>query len=109
VVPYIETETHIFVHASLYPDMPMPEQPDYMLRWEHCDELAPHESGKVIICGHTPQRSGHPMNRGHVICLDTNACRGGPLTAMDVLTGRIWQAQESGTVETALISDFAED
>ena len=30
---HLETETHIFVHANAYPDQPMSEQPDYMLRW----------------------------------------------------------------------------
>jgi serine/threonine protein phosphatase 1 len=73
-VSYFETDTHLFVHANAYPDLPMEEQPDYMLRWERCDKIAPHESGKIIVCGHTPQKTGRPMNRVYAICLDTNAC-----------------------------------
>lgn len=106
LVDYVETNTHIFVHANAYPDQPMSEQPDYMLRWERFDDIAEHESGKVIVCGHTPQKSGRPQNRGYAICLDTNACRGGPLTCLDTASGRIWQADSSNRVTRAHISDF---
>jgi serine/threonine protein phosphatase 1 len=106
LVDFLETDTHIFVHANAYPDMPMSEQPSYMLRWERCDRITAHESGKTIICGHTPQKSGEPMNRGYAICLDTNACGGGPLTCMDADSGRIWQATSGGSVRRAHISDF---
>lgn len=106
---YLETDTHIFVHANAYPDLAMAEQPDYMLRWERCDNISPHESGKVIVCGHTPQKSGKPLNRGYAICIDTNACSGGTLTCLDATSGRIWQADASGRVQRAHISDFYDD
>jgi serine/threonine protein phosphatase 1 len=109
LVDYMENDTHIFVHANVCPDLPMSEQPDYMLRWERCDNIVPHESGKVIVCGHTPQLSGRPLNRGYAICIDTNACRGGPLTCLDVGSGRLWQAEANGHVVPAHISDFSED
>ncbi len=105
-VGFWESDTHIFVHASAYPDFPMVEQPDYMLRWERCDKILPHQSGKVIVCGHTPQTSGRPLNLGHAICLDTHACGGGPLTCMETTSGRIWQAAIDGRVTRAHISDF---
>jgi serine/threonine protein phosphatase 1 len=107
LVDFVEDDTHIFVHANAYPDVAMPKQPDYMLRWERCDKLAAHKSGKTIICGHTPQKSGKPMNLGYGICLDTNACRGGLLTCMEVKSGKIWQAKEDGKVERSHISDDA--
>jgi serine/threonine protein phosphatase 1 len=109
LVDYVETSTHIFVHANAYPDMAMSEQPDYMLRWERCDDIAPHESGKIIVCGHTPQKLGRPMNRGFAICLDTNACRGGPLTCLEAESERIWQAEISRRVTRAHISDFSDE
>jgi serine/threonine protein phosphatase 1 len=84
----------------------MSEQPDYMLRWERCDEIAAHESGKVLICGHTPQKSGRPMNRGYAICIDTYACGGGLLTCLNAGDGRIWQANAGGNVTSAHLSDF---
>lgn len=106
LVNYLETDTHIFVHANAYPDLPMAEQPDYMLRWERCDKISPHESGKIVVCGHTPQKSGQPLNRGYAICLDTNTCGGGPLTCMESACGRVWQAHANGRVIRSHISDF---
>ena len=106
LAPYFENETHIFVHANVYPDMPLADQPDYMLRWERCDGIVPHGSGKVIVCGHTPQQLGRVMNRGFAICLDTDACRGGPLSCLDANSGRVWQAMANGRVERSHISDF---
>ncbi|HUO10484.1 MAG TPA: metallophosphoesterase family protein [Phycisphaerae bacterium] len=108
LVPYLETKTHIFVHANVYPDLPMSEQPDYMLLWERCDQSAPHHSGKHIICGHTPQKSHRPLVRDHLICIDTLAFRNGLLTAFDVTTGTFWQAPAEGPVTTAHLSDFEE-
>jgi len=105
LVNYIETDTHIFVHANAVPNMKMSEQPDYMLRWERCDNIVAHESGKVIVCGHTPQISGRPLNRGFAICIDTNACGGGPLTCLDAVSGRLWQAEATGRVSRFHISD----
>ena len=109
LVGYVETDTHIFVHANAYPDLDMPEQPDYMLRWERCDKIAAHKSGKIIVCGHTPQKSGRPLNKGYAICIDTHACGGGPLTCMDAGSGRIWQADARGHMQRAHISDFSDD
>jgi serine/threonine protein phosphatase 1 len=108
-VDYLETDTHLFVHANVDPNLELADQPDYMLRWERCDRIAPHESGKTIVCGHTPQRSGRVMNKGFAICIDTDACRGGPLTCLDAGSGRVWQATPDGRVHRAHIGDFGED
>jgi serine/threonine protein phosphatase 1 len=109
LVDYLETDTHIFVHANAYPDQPMDQQPDYMLRWERCDRIAAHESGKTIVCGHTPQTSGRPMNRGYAVCIDTNACGGGPLTCLDAASGRLWRAFADENVQRGHVSDFADE
>jgi serine/threonine protein phosphatase 1 len=109
LVNYVETPSHIFVHASAYPDFPMPDQPEYMLRWERFDNITPHESGKPIIAGHTPQKSGRPLNKGFAICIDTNACRGGLLTCLDVNSGRLWQSNAQGQITKAHISDFSDE
>jgi len=108
LVNYFETDTHIFVHANCNPDHPLSEQPDYMLRWERCDDIRPHQSGKTIICGHTPQKDGRPMNRGYAICLDTGAGFGRQLTCLDTTSGKVWQAEHSGKITRAHISDFEE-
>ncbi len=106
LVHFLEDDTHIFVHANAYPDVPMSEQPDYMLRWERCDAMSAHESGKTIVCGHTPQKSGRLLNLGYGICLDTNACRAGPLTCLETRSGRVWQAMANGRVERSHLTDF---
>ena len=95
---YYETQTHFFVHANAYADIPLEEQPDFMLFWEHLHSMppSPHESGKVMICGHSSQKSGLPLYLGHAICIDTWACGQGWLTCLDVATGQYWQANEQG-------------
>lgn len=109
LVDYLEMDSHIFVHANAYPDVAMLDQPDYMLRWERCDNIVAHESGKVIVCGHTPQKNGRPLNKGFAICLDTNTCGGGPLTCLDAASGRVWQAEANGRVQKSHISDYSDD
>jgi serine/threonine protein phosphatase 1 len=96
--PFHEIETHIFVHATIYPDLPLAEQPDYMLYWEKLElgSWHPHESGKIMICGHTAQRSGRPLVLDHAICIDTWVYGDGWLTCLDVDSEVYWQANERG-------------
>ena len=107
-VEWHETETHLFVHANAHPGLPMEEQPGYMLRWESIDEhnSAPHCSGKVLVCGHTQQRSGLPLDLGHAVCIDTCAYGNGWLTCLDVSTGRLWQANQSGRVRALWLDEL---
>lgn len=95
-LPYHETPTHFFVHANAYPDCPLADQPDFMLYWESFDRPPPHESGMVMVCGHTVQKSGRPKSVGHAVCIDTWVYGKGWLTALDVATGRYWQANQKG-------------
>lgn len=102
---YFDTETHFFVHANVYPDYPLEEQPDFMLYWEGFDDPPPHESGKVMVCGHTSQKSGLPRNLGHAVCIDTWACGEGWLTCLDVGSGRYWQANQRGETRSNRLDD----
>ncbi len=97
-VPYYATGTHFFVHANVYPDLPLAEQPDYMLYWETLEaaKWRPHESGKTMICGHSVQRSGRPLVLDHAICIDTWVYGEGWLTCLDVALEGYWQANERG-------------
>jgi serine/threonine protein phosphatase 1 len=108
-LPYYETDEHIFVHANLYPDMPLEEQPDYMLYWERLDEPVAHISGKTMICGHTRQKSGVPLDLGTSICIDTSVYHSGWLTCLDVLSGRVWQANERGETRTGWLDSFSRE
>ncbi len=95
---YYETATHFFVHANYEADMPLDEQPDYLLFWEHLMFRIPreHENGKIAIVGHTSQKTGEIFDAGHVLCIDTFCHGGGWLTALDVARGTIWQADIKG-------------
>jgi serine/threonine protein phosphatase 1 len=97
-----ETDTHIFVHANYFPDIPMAEQPVSMLRWESLRDVTPgpHESGKTVIVGHTSQKGGEILDLGHLICIDTFCHGGGWLTALDVNTGEVWQANREGKLRS---------
>jgi serine/threonine protein phosphatase 1 len=101
-----ETKTHFFVHANVYPDLPLAEQPEYMLLWEKFDDPAPHESGKTMICGHTPQKLGRPRSVGHAVCIDTWVYRGGWLTCLDVDSGRYWQANQRGEIREGMLDEI---
>jgi serine/threonine protein phosphatase 1 len=97
---YHETDTHVFVHANYFPDIPMAEQPVDMLRWESLRDMkpGPHVSGKTVIVGHTPQKGGEILDLGHLKCIDTYCYGGGWLTALDVNTGEVWQTNQRGEV-----------
>ena len=98
--PYYETATHLFVHAGLEPELPMEKQPGLALRWRVTDARTAtgHASGKVVVVGHTPQKSGEVLDLGHLVCIDTYCHGGGWLTALDVDSGCYWQANEKGEV-----------
>jgi serine/threonine protein phosphatase 1 len=102
------TPTHIFVHANIYPHVEMEDQPVHMLRWEAIDasNSGPHCSGKVLICGHTQQRSGLPLNLGYAVCIDTWVYGEGWLTCLDVTTGRVWQANRAGRVRMLWLDEL---
>lgn len=102
-----ENDTHIFVHANLDPRLPVDQQPKHQLFWKKLVNPLPHCSGKTMICGHTSQKSGKPINLGHTICIDTWACGDGWLTCLDVYGGQIWQANQKGQIQTANIEDFS--
>ena len=104
-LPYYETASHVFVHASMYGDIPLSEQPDYMLYWETYHSTTPQVDGKIVICGHTSQKDGLPKNAGHVVCIDTWACGEGWLTCLDVASGRYYQANQSGDTRAAWLPD----
>jgi serine/threonine protein phosphatase 1 len=95
-VNWYETDTHFFVHANALPNLPLAEQPDHILFWEPFDYQSQHFSGKVMVCGHTTQKSGVPLNIGHAICIDTWVYGKGWLTCLDVTSGTVWQANQAG-------------
>lgn len=104
---YDRAPRHFFVHANCEADTPLDETPAYLLRWEKLDPARsrPHQSGKIMICGHTSQKSGQPLNLGHALCIDTWVYGAGWLTALDVGSGQIWMARQSGELKMGFIDD----
>ena len=103
-VDWYETETHFFVHANAYPDLPLAEQPRGMLLWEKLYQACDHISGKVMICGHTRQIDGLPLNLGSTVCIDTVVYeRQGWLTCLDVDSGLFWQANQQGERRSGIL------
>jgi serine/threonine protein phosphatase 1 len=99
---YYETSRHFFVHASYLPDLPLDWQPPEVLRWESLKQRqpGPHYSGKTALCGHTAQDNFEILDLGHLKCIDTCCYGGGWLTALEVQTGQVWQADQAGKLRT---------
>jgi serine/threonine protein phosphatase 1 len=98
---WYETDTHIFVHASVYPDVPLAQQDGFALRWQKLRGPIAHCSGKVLVCGHTRQRSGVPLDLGTTICIDTSVYDSdGWLTCLHIESGAYWQANQRGETRT---------
>jgi serine/threonine protein phosphatase 1 len=93
--PYFETSTHIFLHANYRPETPLDELDPETLRRTSLRHYLPagrHCSGKTAVLGHTPQ--SRVLDLGYLMCLDTGCSDGGWLTACNVETRQIWQANE---------------
>ncbi len=97
-VPHYETERHLFVHANYLADLPLNEQPEQTLFWEHLTDRVPqpHYSGKHVYLGHTPQPGGNVGYYQYFTCLDTCCFGGYWLTAMDLESGEVWQFSREG-------------
>ena len=96
LVAYYECDTHFFVHANAETHLALEDQSDAALYWRKFGNPDRHCSGKIMVCGHTPQQSGVPLDNGNAVCIDTLAHGGGWLTCLDVSSGTYWQANETG-------------
>ncbi|MEL6107512.1 MAG: metallophosphoesterase family protein [Planctomycetota bacterium] len=95
---YYVSGDYFFTHAAYDPDQPLDQQEVEMLRWYSLTQgiPAPHGSGKTAVVGHTANRDGEVMVTDHLICLDTYCYGGGWLTAMEMNTREVWQANKKG-------------
>ncbi|MCA9265108.1 MAG: serine/threonine protein phosphatase [Planctomycetales bacterium] len=100
--PHAETPNHFFIHANYDDRLSLAEQPDYLRYWEHLSYHIParHVSGKTAVVGHTPQPDGEVLDLDHLICIDTFCVGGRWLTALDVNSGDIWQADKVGNLRS---------
>jgi len=96
---FFETDSHLFVHASFKPEQPAEQFDERTLRWRSLRDYVPpqrHISGKTVVVGHTPQEE--VLDLGYLIGIDTGCCYGGWLTAFDVDTKQVWQADAGGAL-----------
>jgi serine/threonine protein phosphatase 1 len=77
-----EEEKYIFVHGYLAHLLDVEEQHKDSCIWGRFDEIKPHKSGKIVVCGHTIQHGG-PTDLGYKVCIDTGSFKpDGYITAM---------------------------
>lgn len=97
-VDFLETDAHFFVHGGYHPEQPLGGQRWQMWRWHSLRDMlpGPHVSGKIAVVGHTSQKSGEPLDVGHLNCIDTYCYGGGWLSALEPATGLIWQVDRQG-------------
>jgi serine/threonine protein phosphatase 1 len=95
---YYELPRHFFVHAGYLAHLPLDQQPVRVLHWESLKfrRPGPHCSGKQAVVGHTSQKNGEILDLGYLICIDTCCYGEGWLTALDIESGEIWQADKAG-------------
>lgn len=100
---YFSMDDYFFTHAAYDPEVPLEKQEIEMLRWYSLTNGIPprHQSGLTAVVGHTANREGEILNSGHLICLDTYCYGGGWLTAMDMNSREVWQANRRGELRGA--------
>lgn len=82
------SERHHFVHAGLLPPWETWEgtgttyDPRLWIREPFLSSV--HDFGRLIVFGHTPQKTGRPLFQPNKIGIDTGAAYGGPLTAVQL-------------------------
>lgn len=102
-----ESEGHIFVHGASG-DGPLEDTPEYWLLWRRIFDIVPHPSGKRVICGHTSQKNGRPLDRDFAVCIDTFAHGDGWLTALEVGSDQVFQANEAGQTRSGTLDEMAQ-
>ncbi len=84
-----EEEKYIFVHGFLSHSLDIEEQNKDSCLWARFNEIKPHKSGKIVVCGHTPQYGGH-VDSGYKVCIDTASYKvNGFITAMVIDGGKV--------------------
>jgi serine/threonine protein phosphatase 1 len=84
LLPYYDTETHLFVHAGVRPGIPMEIQDPHDLIWiRHEFFMSDHGLKKTVVFGHTSFRK-EPFVGEKMIGIDTGAAYGGMLTCLEL-------------------------
>ena len=92
---WFEDDFHVYVHASLGWQAPE-DTGEQTLLWRSCHSILPQQNGKRVVCGHTSQASGLPLDLGHAVCIDTFCSGTMWLSAVDVESDDVFQSNEAG-------------
>lgn len=95
---YYETDSFIFVHGGISPQIPPEEEEIERLHWSVLSSATAHLSGRTVVCGHTAQESGRIADLGHTICIDTGITKGRYLSGLDLSDLSYVQTSEDGTI-----------
>ena len=92
---WYETEQYIFVHAGLRDEISLENQDPSDLLWIRYEFIrSSYDFGKTIVFGHTPVSHAEPLFLPGRIGIDTGAVYGGPLTCVELLSQKVYQAQQ---------------
>ena len=100
-----QTPTSSGAHQLYDANAALDEQPERFLLWTHIFDGSSRTArvGKDGVLGHTPQLDGRVLDVGHLVCIDTCCFANGWLTALDVVSGTFWQANEEGAMRTGVL------
>lgn len=102
-----QTEHFIFAHAAIEGDLELADMSEEALMWRRVTESTPHFSGKTLICGHSSQKNGVPLDLGHAICIDTCVYgKQGWLSCLDTNSFTLWQANQKGETRQSWLDHF---
>lgn len=105
--PIYVTPDYFFVHATVAPELPLDAQPESFLFWNKFKRPINHYSGKVMVCGHTSQKTGLPDSYDRSICIDTRPYHKlGWLSCLDVKANLLYQANQDGQTRQFRLSGF---
>nr|WP_321467517.1 metallophosphoesterase family protein [uncultured Desulfobulbus sp.] len=105
--PIYVTAHYFFVHATVAPDLPLDAQPESYLFWNKFKRSINHYSGKVMVCGHTSQKTGLPDSYDQSICIDTKPYhKNGWLSCLDVKANLLYQANQDGQTRQFRLGGF---
>jgi len=95
---FFETESHIFLHGGIRPSLEPCQEEVERLHSMVLSDAMPHESGRLVVCGHSSQATGEIADLGHTICIDTGIAKGQFLTCLDLADFSYTQASEKGEI-----------
>ena len=85
---------YVFVHAGLNPASKTQSVED--LLWSRMEFLTSYKGDKTIVVGHTPVSYlgdyHRPLKLNNILMVDTGAAYGHRLSAVDVLSKKVWQS-----------------